>query len=324
MAVFCRQFVSIVEAGVPITAALEMLAEQTQNKILSDAISHCHTSIQTGTALSDAMREQEKVFPEMFVTMVAAGEASGSLDVSFERKASVYPIIIGCVAFAVIMVLLGRVVPEFEGMLFDLGLALPLITRIVVGISQYVQSGWYVILLVIGIAAILLGQFGKTDLGRRTYGTWGMKAPLFGELTVKTASARSCRTLSTLIAAGIPLIEAIDIVSRVMTNIHYTEAFQAAKDDVSMGAPLSEPILASGIFPPMVCHMIKIGEETGDLEGMLDRLSDYYDEEVEFTTQAIMSALEPILIVGMAGIVAVIVGAVMIPMADMYAGLDNL
>ncbi|MGM9521958.1 MAG: type II secretion system F family protein [Oscillospiraceae bacterium] len=340
MAVFCRQFVSIIDAGVPVTSALRMLGEQTENKMLAEAINGCRESIEKGSSLADAMREHRQVFSDLFITLVEAGEASGSLDVSFTRmanqfekeakikglikKSSIYPIIVCVVAVVVVIVMLTFVVPQFESMLSDLGSDLPMLTKIVVTASHLLIKRWYVFLAVIVALVLGIRHYKHTEGGGRFFGRLGIKAPLVGKLTVKSASARMARTLSTLLGSGIPLIEALDIVSQTMGNVFFREALEDAKDDVAMGDPLSDSIERCGLFPPLVHHMIRIGEETGDIEEMLAKLAEYYEEEVELTTQQVMAAVEPLIIIVLALIVGIIVGAVMLPMMSMYSALDNL
>ena len=340
MAIFCRQFVSIIDAGVPVTSALEMLGQQTENKMLAEAIVDCKLKIEKGSSLADAMKDHQNVFSSLFITLVEAGEASGSLDVSFNRmgtqfekdakikglikKSAIYPIVVSVVAVVVVIVMLTFVVPQFESMLTDLGSDLPLLTKIVVAASEFMIAKWYIVLGIVVLLVIGILRYRKTEGGGRLFGRIGIRAPLIGKLTVKSASARMARTLSTLLGSGIPLIEALDIVARTMGNVHFREALLDAKDDVAMGDALSISIERSGLFPPMVHHMIHIGEETGDLEGMLTKLAEYYEEEVELTTQQVMAAVEPMIIIVLALIVGVIVGAVMLPMMNMYSALDNL
>lgn len=340
MAVFCRQFVSIIDAGVPVTAALGMLGTQTENKMLAAAIMDCKTQIEMGSSLGDAMKDHREVFSDLFITLVEAGEASGSLDVSFNRmgvqfekdakirgliqKSSIYPSVVAVVAVAVVAIMLMYVVPQFESMLTDLGTDLPLLTKIVVGASNWLIAKWYIALLV--VAALVFGiiQYRKTEGGGRLFGRIGIRAPLIGPLTVKSSAARMARTMSTLLGSGIPMIEALEIVSQTMGNIHFREALMDAKDDVAMGEALSVSLERSGLFPPLVHQMIYIGEETGDIEEMLTKLAEYYEEEVEITTQQVMAAVEPMIIIFLALIVGVIVGAVMLPMMSMYSAMDNL
>ena len=340
LAIFCRQFVSIIDAGVPVTSALGMLGEQTENKMLAAASLDCKMQIEKGTSLAEAMRDHPDVFPSLFVTLVEAGEASGSLDVSFNRmgtqfekdakikglikKSAIYPIVVTVVALAVVVIMLTFVVPQFESMLVELGSDLPMLTKIVVGASNWLMAKWYIALLVAVVLVFGIIQYRKTEGGGRLFGRIGIRAPLIGKLTVKSASARMARTLSTLLGAGIPMIEALEIVAQTMGNIHFREALQDAKDDVAMGDALSLSIERCGLFPPMVHHMIHIGEETGDIEEMLTKLAEYYEEEVELTTQQVMAAVEPLIIVVLALIVGVIVGAVMLPMMSMYSAMDSL
>ena len=340
MAVFCRQFVSIVSAGVPVIEALNMLQEQTQNKKLRAAIDSCRMDIEKGSSLSDAMRKHRDVFSDMFITLVDAGEASGSLDVSFSRmavqfekdaklrgtikRASIYPIVVVCVTIAVICVLLAFVIPQFTSMFGDMGIELPKITLFVIGASNFVRYKWYILLVI--ILAIVYGiKYGKrTPGGAHFFGKIDLKAPIFGNLHVKTACARMARTMSTLLASGISMIDALEITAETMDNIFFREAMLRAKEDVSMGQPLSETLERSKQFPPLVYHMLSVGEETGDIDGMLTKLADYYDEEVEMATAQVMAAIEPMIIIVLAAVVGTVIFAVLMPMMSMYSALDNL
>lgn len=340
MSIFCRQFVSIVGAGVTIIDAMEMLSEQTENKILKKAIFEAKVAVEKGESLANAMRKNAKVFTDMFITMVEAGEASGSLEISFTRmatqfekeaklkalvkKASIYPSVVAVVAVVVVFAMLTFVVPTFQQMFNDLGTELPAITQLVVNMSGFMQRFWYLIALGIVLLVLLVRYFKTTDAGRRFFGRLSLKAPLFGKLTVKTAASRLARTLSTLMASGLPLIDALEITASTMTNIFFREAVIDAKDDVVMGTTLSEPLRRGKLFPALVCHMLKIGEESGNMEAMLDKLADYYDEEVEVTTQSLMAALEPAIIIFLAVVIGGIILAIIMPMAQMYGGLENL
>ena len=340
LSVFSRQFVSMVNAGVTILDTLEMLGEQTENKTMAKAIKGVYGDIQKGETLSDGLRNYPKVFPKIMISMVAAGEASGKIDVAFERmanhfeksakmngmlkKAAVYPIMVTIVALVVVVVMLVKVIPSYQDMFNDMGTELPKITQIVVEMSHFVTGYWFIILAIIIAAVIGIKAFSKTIPGQQLFGTISRKLPVFGNLVVKTASSNFARTLSTLIYSGLPMIEALAITANTMTNYWYKQALQEAKDEVAKGVPLSEPIIASGLFPPMVGHMTKIGEETGDLEGMLNRMSEYYDEEVEMATQTVMAAMEPMIIMVLAVVVGGIVAAIMAPMLSMYTSMDSL
>lgn len=340
LSVFCRQFVSITEAGVPMKEALQMLAEQTENKWLKRAIAEVLTNVEKGNTLADSMMAFPDIFPGMLVNMVRAGEASGSLELSFSRmathfekeaklratimKATIYPIILICAAIGVVAVMLLFVIPIFVDMFADLDVQMPALTLAVMGTSSWMASHWYVILIIAVIVAAAYRLIYQTDQGRLAIDNVKMKMPLFGKLTVKTACAQFARTLSTLLSAGLSTTSCLDIVAGIMKNVHYANAFLKAKEEVMKGIPLSEPLQTAGIFPPMVYHMTGIGEETGNLEEMLEKLADYYDEEVEMTTQSILAAMEPLIIVFMALIVGTLVIAVILPIGAMYEGLDNL
>ena len=340
LSVFCRQFVSITQAGVPMKEALQMLSEQTENKWLKRAISEVLLNVEKGNTLADSMRSQPDIFPPMLVNMVEAGEQSGSLEMAFSRmavhfekeaklkatikKATIYPIILVIAAIGVIAVMLLFVIPIFIDMFADLDIEMPAITMFVMNSSKWMTSHWYVLLaIIVGVVAAYKLIY-RTTQGRLTIDRIKMKMPLFGKLTVKTACSQFARTMSTLLMSGISTIDALETTSKIVNNIHYTNAMLKAREEVMKGVPLSEPLEASGIFPPMVYHMTGIGEETGNVEEMLEKMADYYDEEVEMTTQSVLAAMEPIIILFMALIIGTLVIAVLSPIASMYNGLDNL
>ena len=340
LSVFCRQFVSITQAGVPMKEALQMLAEQTENKWLKRAITDVLTNVEKGNTLADSMMAYQDIFPGIMVSMVRAGESSGNLEMAFSRmavhfekqaklkatirKATIYPIILICAAIGVVAVMLLFVIPIFIDMFADLDVEMPALTMAVMNTSRWTASHWYVILIVIVAVVAAYHAFYRTDDGRRIIDEIKMHMPLFGKLTVKSACAEFARTMSTLLAAGLSTVSCLDIVSGIIKNIHYVNALQKAKEEIMKGIPLSEPLQSSGIFPPMVYHMTGIGEETGNIEDMLSKLADYYDEEVEITTQSILAAMEPLIIVFMAIVVGTLVIAVILPIGAMYEGLDKL
>ena len=335
LSVFCRQFVSITQAGVPMKEALQMLSEQTENKWLKRAISEVLLSVEKGNTLADSMRGQSDIFPPMLINMVEAGENSGSLEMAFTRmavqfekeaklKATIYPIILVIAAIGVVAVMLLFVIPIFIDMFADLDVEMPGITMWVMNTSEWMTAHWYMILALIILVIVAYKMIYKTEQGRLAIDRVKMKMPLFGKLTVKTACAQFARTMSTLLSSGISTIDALETVSKIVNNIHYTNALLKAREEVMKGIPLSEPLTASKIFPPMVCHMTGIGEETGNIEDMLEKLADYYDEEVEMTTQSVLAAMEPLIIVFMAVVVGTLVVAVVSPIGAMYSGLDNL
>ena len=336
LSVMCRQFVSMTKAGVSILESLKMLCEQTENKRLQDALKEVRISVEKGETLADSMAEHPKVFPGIMVNMVAAGEASGSLDrvaVQLEKnsktqamlkKAMIYPVVVCIVAVVVTIVMLVKVIPSYEDMFADLGTDLPWITKFYVNMSHGIRDYWFIIIPIIIALIIGIKYFAGTNLGKHVFGKMALKLPLFKNLTVKSAASMMARTLSTLMGAGVPLIEAVDIVSGVMNNIYFKEALQDAREEITIGMPLSRPLQECGLFPPMVYQMIRIGEEAGSTEEMLDKIADYYDEEVEMEIQSFMAALEPMIIIVLAIIVGGLIAACMAPMVSMYAALDNL
>lgn len=340
LSVFCRQFVSILESGVAMKEALAMLEEQTENKTLKKSIAEVLTNIEKGNSLADAMRGESHVFPPMLINMVEAGESSGNLEMAFSRmaeqfekeaklkatvrKATVYPIVLIFACIGVIGVMLLYVIPIFIDMFKEIDMEMPAFTMFVMGLSEWAGTHVYII---VGVAVAIFAAYQayyRTEGGRKNIDRIKMKMPLFGQLVVKSNCSRFARTASTLLAAGVPMIDCLDIVSRIVNNIHYSMAIQNAREEVMKGIPLSEPLRDAGIFPPMVYHMTGIGEETGNIEQMLNKLADYYDEEVEITTQTILAAMEPLIIVFMAVVVGSLVIASILPIAAMYEGLDNL
>lgn len=340
LSIFCRQFVSMHRAGVTIMEALRMLAEQTENPTLKAGAQDTFLGVQKGDSLAVSMSRSPKVFPTLLIHMVTAGESSGSLDIAFERmaeqfeksaklqglvkKAMIYPAVVAVVAVVVVIVMLTFVVPNFMGMFADMDIEMPKITLAVVAASEFMQARWYI---VVGVLIAIVGfviWFKRQPVGEALFAKAAMKIPLFADLTTKSSAAKFARTLATMLAAGIPMPEAVEITAGTISNLFYREALMNARNDVMQGVPLSQPLERCGLFPPMVYHMTRIGEETGNIEEMLDTLANYYEEEVEVATQSLMAALEPLMIIVMAAVCGVIIGAVMAPMAAMYQGLDSL
>ncbi|MBR3510201.1 MAG: type II secretion system F family protein [Lachnospiraceae bacterium] len=337
LAVFCNMFKSILAAGVTIIEALGMLAEQTENKRFKAVIEEVHDDVQKGETLSSAFAKHPKFFPEMMIQMANAGEASGSLETSFERlsthfekdahlkalvaKSMVYPIILICVIVGVVILMMTVIVPQFTSTFDDIGAELPGITKAVMAISDMILHWWWLALIIIIGVVVFLKAFKKTERGALLFGKLMLHMPLFGPLSVKTAAARFTRTLSTLISSGMALVEAIHITAKIMTNAVVQAALVKAEQDVTQGFPLSVPLMESEVFPVMVPQMVKIGEETGSLDEMLSKIANYYDEEVEIATEALVAAMEPLIIIVMAGTVVPIILAVLMPMFSLYSAL---
>ncbi len=340
MSIFCRQFVSMSKAGVTLVETLKMLSEQTENDKLKEATEGVRASVEKGETLARSMEAYPKIFPSLLVNMVSAGEASGSLDVAMERmavhfekssktqamvkKAMVYPAAVVVVAIVVIIVMLTVVIPNYTDMFADLGTDLPAITLAVVACSDFLMQYWVILLILVVAGGFGIKTFADTDKGKHFFHKLQLKIPMFKDLVMKQASSQVARTMSTLMAAGVPLVEAVEIVANTMDNVYYKEALLDCKTEIIIGQPFSRPMEECGLFPPMVYHMTRIGEETGNTEDMLSKLADYYDEEVEVAVQSFMSALEPLIIVVLAGIVLVILGACMAPMLKMYDTIGGL
>lgn len=340
LSVMCRQFVSMNKAGVTILETLRMLYEQTENKRLKDALKEVRIGIEKGDTLAQALAEHPKVFPDLMVNMVAAGEASGTLHIAMERvsiqlersnktqalvkKAMIYPIAVFCVAIVVTVVMLVVVIPSYESMFADLGTELPAITKFYVAMSNGLREHWLIIVPLIGAVIAGIIAFSKTDTGKHVFGKIALTVPILKNMTVKSAASQMARTLGTLLGSGVTLVEATEIVSGIMGNVYFKEALQDASEQVAIGMPLSRPLEECGLFPPMVFHMLRIGEESGNTEEMLDKLADYYDEEVEMAVQSLMAAMEPMIIVVLAVVVGGLVAACMAPMLSMYQALDTM
>lgn len=340
MSVFCRQFVSMTKAGVTISEALKMLTEQTENDRLREAAEGVRVSVEKGETLASSLAMYPKIFPSLMVHMVEAGEASGSLDVALERmatqfeksaktsamvkKAMIYPVAVCIVALAVVVVMLVVVIPNYATMFESLGTDLPALTKAVQAASNFIITKWFILVPAIIAIVVLIKMFAETDTGIHFFDKLKLSIPAYKNLEVKTASAQMARTLSTLMAAGVPLVDAVEIVSNVMPNVYFKEALQDCKNEIIIGQPLSKPLEQCGLFPPMVYHMTRIGEETGATEEMLAKQADYYEEEVEAAVASFMAAMEPVIIIVLAAIVLVLVGACLMPMMTMYETLNAM
>jgi len=337
-AVFCQQFCSINGAGVSVVDCFMMLGDQTENEALTQAIKATHHDISKGDALAVAMRRQGGVFPEMLCNMVEAGEASGSLDKAFGRmavqfekddelqqavkKAVTYPIILIIVLIGVIFAMMIFVVPTFMNMFNDLEVEMPAATMVLVHISDFFVSWWWLLIAI--IVAIFAGFkiYSTSDSGKEVLSALALKTPVLGPIKTKSACARLGRTLCTLLAAGVSMTDAIEITGRSMENLLYKRAMKEAKEQVMRGLPLSKPLKSCGLFPPMVIHMVSIGEETGSIETMLENVAKYYEEDVQLATEQMMTMLEPAIIVVMAVIVGYMAIAIFSPMFTLYEALS--
>lgn len=338
LGVFCRQFVSISKAGVGVVTALGMLADQTENKAMKAALKNVRDNVEKGDSLAIAMK-RETVFPPLLINMVEAGEASGNLESAmakmathFEKdaklkgivkKAMMYPCVLIVVMIAVVIVMLVVVIPNFESMFEQIGGDLPAFTKAVVALSKFIQARWYILVGVLAIVILGFKVYNGTPEGKRQVARVMLKLPVFGELIQKQSCARFASTLSTLISSGMGMVEAVEITGKTLDNVLYQDVVMEAAKQVQRGVPLSAPLKASGLFPPMIMHMLSIGEETGNMEEMLTNSAAYYDEEVEMATQQMTALMEPVIIVCMAGVVCLLIAAIYGPMMSMYDTLGK-
>lgn len=337
--IFCKQFHSILTAGVTVIDGLQMVQDQTENKNLRKSLLNVQANVAKGDSLAGAMEQEGKVFPELLIHMVRAGEATGNLEVAFERvttqfdkdlklvsmvrSAMIYPIVVLIVAIAVVILLMSTVIPNFKDTFDSMGEELPFLTVLVMNISDFVTSHMVgVIGTIVGIAAFII--IGKgTEPGKQILSRLALVIPMFKTFAVKNASARFSMTMATLVMSGVPLVQALEIAADVINNRIIRKAVKDCREEVMQGIPMSEPLEASGIFPPMLTHMLRIGEETGTTEQMLDKVAEYYEEEVTEATRNLTTAMEPMVIILLAVLVGGILGAVMMPMLSIYENAGN-
>jgi type IV pilus assembly protein PilC len=336
MAIFCRQFATLVEAGVPILNCLDILRQQTESKKLKEVLAKMAALLEEGRTLTDAVRQQGEVFPHIFYSMIEAGEVGGVLEQSLERLAThfekehelrekiksamTYPAVVIIIAALAIYALLAFILPKFVSMLVTAGVTLPLPTRIVMFISSVLSRFWYLVIGGTAAAVFLFGRFRRTKSGREVVDRLVFRLPVFGPLQKKVIISRFARTLSTLIHAGVPILQSLEVMQSIVGNQLVVKAVKQAETSISEGRGLAEPLAQSGVFPPMVTRMIAIGEETGALENMLEKIAAFYDREVEATVARLSAALEPILIVGMGAVIGFIIISIMLPILNVMSG----
>ena len=295
--VFCRIFSTMINAGLPLIQCLDLLAQQEDNKVFAKIIRTIKEDIEGGTSLTDALKKYPKVFDDLFVNLIAAGEAGGILDVVLARLsnymekamklksrvkgAMTYPIAVLVISFGVVALLLLKVIPVFQKMFEGMGGQLPGPTAMVIAASEFAQSYWWVILRILIVIVIAFNRFYKTEKGRWTVDSLLLKAPVFGLLLKKVAVAKFSRTLSTMLSSGVPILEGLTIVSRTSGNVVVENALMKTRQSISEGESIAEPLEAAKIFPPMVVQMIAVGEATGALDAMLGKIADFYDDEVD-------------------------------------------
>jgi type IV pilus assembly protein PilC len=331
--IFTRQFATMINSGLPLVQSLDILARQTENKPLAKTIEAIQHDVESGNTLADALRQHPKIFTDLFVNMVAAGEVGGILDVILLRLATflekndalirkikgamVYPTVIFTVAIGAVATLLIVVIPTFQTMFEGAGVALPGPTLFVIFLSETLQSYWYIFLggIIGGVAALRAAY--KTDGGQLLIDKIMLNLPVLGPLLRKTAVARFTRTLGTLVASGVSILDGLEITARTAGNRVIQDAVMESRTSIAGGETISEPLKRAKVFPPMVVQMINVGEQTGGLDEMLTKIADFYDEEVDQAVEALLSAMEPIMIVFLGGIVGGMIVAMYLPIFDM-------
>ena len=323
---FTRQLSTMITSGLPLVQSLEILSNQIEDKNLRGIVREIKAKIEGGSRFADALRDYPKCFDELYVNLVVAGEEGGMLDTVLNRlaiymekieklkkkikSAMIYPISIIVVAIGVVMVLLIFVIPVFEGMFKDMGAELPMPTQIVINISKFVKSYIIYMVIALGIGVFLFRRYYKTEGGQRTIDRLTLKVPVFGVLALKASVARVTRTLATLLSSGVAILESLVIVARVAKNKIVEDALIVARTKISEGKSMSEPLQESGIFPPMVVQMVQVGESTGALDNMLNKIADFYEEDVDNLVTNLTSLMEPIIMM----FLGVILGGLIIAM----------
>jgi type IV pilus assembly protein PilC len=331
--IFTRQFATMINSGLPLVQSLDILAKQSENKALRKVIEKVLYDVESGNTLADAMRTHNKVFTDLYVNMVAAGEAGGILDTilirlatflekadALKRKikgAMIYPSVILAVAIGAVAVLLIFVIPTFQEMFASVGVPLPGPTQFVIMLSELLQSQWHVMLGVIIATVILVQRWYKTSTGQLVLDRLLLNLPVFGNLQRKAAIARFTRTLGTLVSSGVSILDGLEITARTAGNRVLHDAIMESRASIAGGETISEPLKKSGVFPPMVTSMINVGEQTGGLDEMLTKIADFYDEEVDAAVEALLSAMEPIMIVFLGVVVGGMIVAMYLPIFDM-------
>ena len=337
--IFTRQFSTMIDAGLPLVQGLNILAEQTENKTFKGILKQVTKDVEGGTTLADALNRHPRVFDSLFVNLVAAGEVGGILDTIFQRLAAyiekaeklksqvkgamTYPIVVVCIAILVISVIMIFVIPVFEDMFAGFGKALPAPTQVVIAMSDFTKGNWYFIFGGMFAFVWLYKRYSRTSSGRRNIDIIALKLPIMGELIRKVAIARFTRTLSTMISSGVPILDALEITAKTAGNVIVQEVILDARSSIAEGQTVAEPLSESTIFPGMVTQMISVGESTGALDAMLEKIADFYDDEVDAAVSAMTSMLEPLMILFLGGSVGGLVIAMYLPIFQMAAAMGG-
>ncbi|MEG0773381.1 type II secretion system F family protein [Clostridium sp.] len=335
--VFCRQFHTMIDAGANIAAALDVLRKQTENLKLRKAIDNVFEEVQKGSTLSEAMSKYNRIFPSLLVSMIETGEVSGNLDIILERMAShyenenkvnnkvksamMYPIILTMLSVAVVTFLMIFIMPIFVGIFESSGAELPALTKGFMALSKFLTSFWYLVLILLFFLGYGIKSVLCTPKGKYTMDKIKLKTPIYKKLLEKIIVARFTRTLATILSSGISLIQALESVEKVVGNTVVEEKLKKSREQVIRGVTLSTSLEDAKVFPPMLNSMIKIGEESGKLDEILDKTANFYDEELDTSIKQFTSLIEPLMMIIMGLVIGVIVLAMMMPMFDMYSNI---
>jgi type IV pilus assembly protein PilC len=333
IAVFTRQFSVMIDAGLPLVQCLEILGTQQENKGFRQILLQVRQDVESGSSLAVALRKHPKAFDDLYCNMVAAGEAGGILDTILQRlaqyiekivklrgavrSAMVYPTAVIAIAVLVVWIILWKVIPTFATLFEGLGASLPLPTRITIALSNFIGAWWWLVFLSVGATIFLLARYHKTYKGRRHLDGLLLRIPVLGMVLKKIAVARFCRTLSTLVSSGVPILEGLEITARTSGNAIVEDAIMATRRSVEEGKTIAEPLKGTDVFPDMVVQMVAVGEQTGALETMLSKIADFYEDEVDEATANLLALLEPVMIFVLGVVIAGIVISMYMPMFDL-------
>ncbi|MGD8226210.1 MAG: type II secretion system F family protein [Desulfobacteraceae bacterium] len=335
--VFTRQFSTMIDAGLPLVQGLTILAEQSENKTFKAILKEITKDVEGGSTLAEALKKHPKVFDELFVNLVAAGEVGGILDTILRRLADyiekaeklkkrikgamTYPLVVVAIAIIVIAVILIFVIPVFEDMFAGFGAALPAPTQLVVNMSRFIKGNFHFIFIGFALGIVALKQYRNSKQGRKSTDALLLKVPVFGELLRKVAVARFTRTLGTMIQSGVPILDSLEIVAKTSGNVILEEIIYEVRGSIAEGQTIAEPLSETDIFPGMVVQMISVGEATGALDTMLGKIADFYDDEVDAAVEALTSMLEPLLMLFLGGSIGGLVVAMYLPIFQMAAAM---
>ncbi|XKE96058.1 type II secretion system F family protein [Metaplanococcus flavidus] len=337
---FLRQFSTLMRAGVTIVDSVKILSQQVESKALRKTLVNIDEDLRKGNSLSDSLRKHPKIFEPLTINLIKAGELSGNIDESLDRLATYYdkayqtrqkvksamsyPLVVGVLAIGVVIFLLSSIVPMFAEMFEGFGGELPMLTQMVMAASDLTIKYWYLLVMIgLGIA-MAIWMMKRNEQGKMMLDTLLLRMPIFGRIMKKSALARLTRTLSSLFSSSVPILQALTMVEKVVGNAVMSKVILASRDNLERGGSLTDPMKNHWAFPPLIPHMILIGEQTGSLDHMLDKVADFYEKEVEAETDRLKALIEPLMIVVLAALVGTIVMSIMLPMFEMFQNIDNM